>query len=52
MAFNKVLIAVEGSPIAAHAVDVGVQLARSLKAEIALIRVTAAVHTWRQTVGF
>ena len=41
MAFNKVLIAVESSPIAVHAIDVGVELARTLKAEIALIRVAA-----------
>lgn len=40
MIFNKILVAVESSPIAAHAIDVGIELARSLKAEIALIRVT------------
>jgi nucleotide-binding universal stress UspA family protein len=40
MSFKKVLVAVENSPIAAHAVDVGIELARSLKAEIALIHVT------------
>ena len=41
MSFNKILVAIESSPIATHAVDVGVELARSLKSEIALIRVTA-----------
>jgi len=41
MSFKKILVAVDASPIAAHAVDVGIELARSLKAEIALVRVTA-----------
>jgi nucleotide-binding universal stress UspA family protein len=40
MSFNRILVAVESSPIAARAVDVGIGLARSLKAEVALIRVT------------
>ena len=40
MRFNRILVAVDSGPIAAHAVDVGIELARSLKAEIALIRVT------------
>jgi nucleotide-binding universal stress UspA family protein len=35
MSFEKILVAVEESPIAAHAVDVAIDLARSLKAEIA-----------------
>jgi universal stress protein A len=37
MRFRKVLIAVDDDPIAAHAADVGVELARSLHAEVALI---------------
>jgi nucleotide-binding universal stress UspA family protein len=40
MSFDKILIAVDRGPIAAHAVDVGVTLANSLKAELALIHVT------------
>ncbi|MGB7603793.1 MAG: universal stress protein [Candidatus Sulfotelmatobacter sp.] len=35
--FQKVLIAVDGYPVAAHAADVGAQLARSLGAEVALL---------------
>jgi universal stress protein A len=40
MSFSRILIAVEASPIAAHAIDVGIELAQSLKAQVALIRVT------------
>ena len=40
MSFGKILIAVDRGPIAAHAVDVGLNLANSLKAELALIHVT------------
>jgi nucleotide-binding universal stress UspA family protein len=51
MSFNKILVAVESSPIAAHAVDVGVELARSLKAEIALIRVTESPTAYGVDAG-
>lgn len=37
MAFRKILITVDDDPLAAHAADVGVALARSLNAEIALV---------------
>lgn len=37
MAFQKILITVDDDPLAAHAAEVGVGLARSLNAEIALI---------------
>jgi universal stress protein A len=40
MSFKRMLIAIESSPIGARAVDVGVDLARQLGAEIALVRVT------------
>ena len=37
--FRHILIAVDDSPIAAHAADVGVALARSLEAEVAFVHV-------------
>src|SRR5438067_6237891 len=39
MTFKIVLIAVDTSAIAAHAADVGIELARSLKADVALVHV-------------
>ena len=39
MAFAKILIAVDERPIAEHAAEVGIDLARALKAEIALVTV-------------
>ena len=39
MTFTRILIAVDSSPIAAHAAEVGLQLARALGAEIGLISV-------------
>jgi nucleotide-binding universal stress UspA family protein len=39
MGFRRILIAVDGSPIAAHAADVGFDLARSLGADVAIIYV-------------
>jgi nucleotide-binding universal stress UspA family protein len=39
MQFRRVLIAVDTSPIAAHAADVGIQLAHLLKAELAFVHV-------------
>jgi nucleotide-binding universal stress UspA family protein len=41
MRFQKILIAVDSSPVAAHAAEVGVELARSLGAEIAFIHAIA-----------
>ncbi|WP_414470944.1 universal stress protein [Microvirga sp. M2] len=38
MSFKKVLIAVDDNPIAAHATDVGAELARVPSAEVAPIR--------------
>ena len=37
MSFQKLLIAVDENPIAAHAIDVGIDLARSLHAQAALV---------------
>ncbi len=37
MAFQRILVAVDSSPIAAHAVDVGVELARAVHGELALV---------------
>src|SRR5438128_1429705 len=37
MGFRKILIAVDNGPIAAHAADVGAELAHSLGAEVAFI---------------
>ena len=39
MSFRRILIAVDDSPLAAHAADVGIELARSLGGEVALIHV-------------
>ncbi len=51
MGFRKVLIAVDDEPIAAHAADVGVELARSLGAEVALIHVNAITLTYGAETG-
>ncbi|SKA40880.1 Nucleotide-binding universal stress protein, UspA family [Enhydrobacter aerosaccus] len=37
MAFRKILITVDDDPLAAHAAEVGIALARSLNADVALI---------------
>ena len=39
MVFRKILIAIDDEPIAAHAADIGAELARLLGAEMAFIRV-------------
>lgn len=39
MTFKRVLISVDDSPIAAHAADVGFELARAVQGEVALITV-------------
>jgi nucleotide-binding universal stress UspA family protein len=39
MSFSKILIAVDKGPLAGHAADVGIDLAKSLGAEMALIHV-------------
>ena len=45
MSFRKILIAVDESPIAAHAADVGAQLATALGAELALVYVVDPTQT-------
>jgi universal stress protein A len=37
MSIRRVLVAVDAEPVAAHAADVGIELARSLKAQVALL---------------
>lgn len=49
--FRKVLIAVDDSPIAAHAVDVGAELAQALHAEVALIYVIDPSLTYAPESG-
>lgn len=39
MSFRRILLAVDDSPIAAHAAEVGVELAKALRAELAFIYV-------------
>ena len=45
MSFRRILIAVDESPIAAHAADVGVQLATALGAEFAHVYVVDPTQT-------
>ena len=51
MSFRRILIAVDGSPIAAHAADVGIELARSLGGEVALIHVVDPAQNWAPESG-
>ena len=44
MHFEKVLIAVDYGPIAAHAVDAGVDLAKALRAQLAFVHVVDPVE--------
>lgn len=39
MSFTRILIALDGSPIAAHAADVGGELARALGAQVSVVSV-------------
>jgi nucleotide-binding universal stress UspA family protein len=39
MGFKKILIAVDASPFGAHAAEVGMEMARSLQAEVAFVTV-------------
>jgi nucleotide-binding universal stress UspA family protein len=39
VSFRKILVAVESEPVAAHAADVGAELARALGAEMAFVHV-------------
>ena len=51
MSFQKILIAVDSEPIAAHAADIGVELASSLGAAVALIHVIAASPAYGVETG-
>jgi universal stress protein A len=45
VSFRRILIAVDESPVAAHATDVGAQLATALGAELALVSVVDPTQT-------
>lgn len=51
MRFQKVLIAVDDDPIAAHAAEVGMDLAQSLNAEVALIHAIDPSLTFAPEAG-
>jgi nucleotide-binding universal stress UspA family protein len=51
MNFRRILIAVDGSPLAAHAADAGIELARSLGGELALIHVVDPAQCWAPELG-
>lgn len=51
MTFRKILIAVDEDPIAAHAAEVGMGLARALNAEIALIHAVDPSMTFAPEPG-
>ncbi len=51
MNFRRILIAIDGSPIAAHAADVGIELALLLGAELSLIYVVDPGQTWTPEAG-
>jgi len=51
VAFRHILIAIDDSPIAARAAEIGVDLARSLKAEVALVHVYGAPASYGTEIG-
>jgi nucleotide-binding universal stress UspA family protein len=51
VSFERILIAVNGEPIAAHAADVGADLARSLAAQVALIYVVDSAPGYGADTG-
>jgi nucleotide-binding universal stress UspA family protein len=51
MPFHNVLIALDDGRVAAHAVDVGIELARTLRANIAIINVTESADTYGSDIG-
>jgi nucleotide-binding universal stress UspA family protein len=51
MSVQRILVAVDGSPLAAHAADVGIELARLLSGELALIHVVDPVQNWAPESG-
>ena len=44
--FKNILIATDGSELAAHAIDHGVKLARALDAKICILTVTQPFHVF------
>lgn len=51
MSFRRILISVDGGPIAAHAADVGFDLARSLGADVAVIYAVDPAHAFAPESG-
>ena len=51
MNFRRILVALDGSPVAAHAADVGIDLAQSLGGEVALIHVVDPAQNWAPESG-
>lgn len=51
MFFRKILIAVDATPLSAHAADVGIELARSLGSELALTNVVDPSQNWAPDCG-
>jgi nucleotide-binding universal stress UspA family protein len=51
MTFRRILIALSEGPIAAHAVDVGIELARTLQADMALIHVMGPPDAYATDIG-
>ena len=51
MSFRKILVAVESEPVAAHAADVGAELARALGAEMAFVHVVDSSLGYPTDIG-
>ena len=51
MAIRKILVTVDSEPVAAHAADVGAELARSLGAEIAFVHVVDPAFAYPADTG-
>ena len=51
MPFHNVLIALDDGRVAAHAIDVGIELARALRANTAIINVTESADTYGSDIG-
>lgn len=51
MDFRKVLIAVDDDPVAAHAAEVGLDLGRSLRAEVAIVHVIDTTQAYGADTG-
>ena len=52
MSFQRILIAVDEGPVAARAVHTGTELARSLRAEVALIHAVDPAFSYAPESGF